>query len=275
VVLIELPRRAGSGGGAFGISAMSLSRLEAKKEQEESARTEAYLERAQKPKDLKAYRKRLVEEEREKSIYAFQSAMPRRATARMPNLMEITTLLETLAWHAVLEDNVWYYRDRAGVPRGPCTTGTLRTCWINGIIDQYTLVWGMGLGEWLPVRNVTSLEAIIRNAETIVLSAAKYKLLLEPALKRKALERQRAAVSAQQRQREQKEQHAETVNTTLQQEDMQASSSNDSASVGNDKQHQQQERQPSRQTQRNRSAAACLSLAIPLEHAAPPNECEE
>lgn len=53
---------------------MSLSRLEAQKEQEESQRTEKYLERVQKPKDLKAYRKKLVEEEQEKNIYAFQSA---------------------------------------------------------------------------------------------------------------------------------------------------------------------------------------------------------
>jgi len=68
-------------------------------------------------------------------------------------------------WHAALEDNIWYYRDRASVPRGPCPLTTLRTAWINGVIDENTLVWGQGLEEWVPVRNVRALPALIRTVE--------------------------------------------------------------------------------------------------------------
>jgi hypothetical protein len=68
--------------------------------------------------------------------------------------------------NAALEDNIWYYRDRASVPRGPCPLTTLRTAWINGVIDEKTLVWGQGLEEWVPVRNVRALPALIRNVES-------------------------------------------------------------------------------------------------------------
>jgi hypothetical protein len=66
---------------------------------------------------------------------------------------------------AALEDNIWYYRDRMSVPRGPCPLTTLRTAWINGVIDENTLVWGQGLEEWVPVRNVRALPALIRTVE--------------------------------------------------------------------------------------------------------------
>jgi GYF domain 2 len=118
--------------------------------------------------------------------------------------------------------NIWYYRDRMSVPRGPCplpvkhcsavirspnagagflpeTTRTkqhfkshlyvqcdcrctpcrvyqghhhnmlhqqvLRECWVHGIIDENTLVWGQGLVDWLPIRNVRTLVAQIRTPE--------------------------------------------------------------------------------------------------------------
>ena len=37
--------------------------------------------------------------------------------------------------------NVWYYRDRLSVPRGPCTMPVLREAWSNGVIDENTIVW--------------------------------------------------------------------------------------------------------------------------------------
>lgn len=61
--------------------------------------------------------------------------------------------------------NVWYYRDRMSVPRGPCSLPVLRECWVHGIIDQNTLVWGHGLADWLPVQNVRTLVPQIRTLE--------------------------------------------------------------------------------------------------------------
>lgn len=42
---------------------------------------------------------------------------------------------------AMTSRNVWYYRDRLSVPRGPCTMPVLREAWANGVIDETTLVW--------------------------------------------------------------------------------------------------------------------------------------
>ena len=58
-----------------------------------------------------------------------------------------------------------YYRDRLSVPRGPCNLAVLRECWVNGVIDEGTLVWGQGLGDWLPVKNVRTLVPQIRTVE--------------------------------------------------------------------------------------------------------------
>ena len=57
----------------------------------------------------------------------------------------------------VCEQTIWHYRDRTGLPRGPCTIRTLRKCYINGVIDEHTLVWGNGLGHWVPMRNVRGM----------------------------------------------------------------------------------------------------------------------
>ena len=42
-------------------------------------------------------------------------------------------------------------------------------CWsclqVHGIIDENTLVWGQGLADWLPIRNVRTLVAQIRTME--------------------------------------------------------------------------------------------------------------
>jgi len=71
--------------------------------------------------------------------------------------------------YTAAKDNVWFYRDRTGKVRGPAPMGSLRQCWVNGVVDEHTLVWGNGLCEWVPVRNVRGLVANIRNPPTIVM----------------------------------------------------------------------------------------------------------
>ena len=51
------------------------------------------------------------------------------------------------------------------VARGPCTLHVLRDCWVHGVVDENTLVWGQGLCDWLPVRNVRTLVPQIRTVE--------------------------------------------------------------------------------------------------------------
>ena len=61
--------------------------------------------------------------------------------------------------------NPWYYRDRCGAARGPATMPIMREAWVNGIIDQNTLVWGQGLADFLPIKNVRTLTGQIRTPE--------------------------------------------------------------------------------------------------------------
>ena len=70
-----------------------------------------------------------------------------------------------------------YYRDRLSVPRGPCNISVLRECWVHGVIDDGTLVWGQGLMDWLPVKNVRTLVPQIRTFEGISPSALPSKAL--------------------------------------------------------------------------------------------------
>ena len=56
----------------------------------------------------------------------------------------------------------------------------MRTCWINGTIDEHTLVWGQGLEEWVPLRNVRALPALIRNLESKHPSLNNYKQIIWP-----------------------------------------------------------------------------------------------
>jgi hypothetical protein len=58
----------------------------------------------------------------------------------------------------------------------------LRECWVNGIIDQNTLVWGQGLADWLPVKNVRTLVPQIRTVEVQVATWMKKTFSLKPAL---------------------------------------------------------------------------------------------
>lgn len=51
------------------------------------------------------------------------------------------------------------------VPRGPCPLHVLKDAWVQGVIDENTLVWGQGLIDWLPMRNVKLLVAQVRTPE--------------------------------------------------------------------------------------------------------------
>lgn len=64
-----------------------------------------------------------------------------------------------------IKENIWYYRDRLNISRGPCDIHILRQCWINGIIDQNTLIWGIGIDDWIPLRNIRNLIVLIRIPE--------------------------------------------------------------------------------------------------------------
>jgi hypothetical protein len=76
------------------------------------------------------------------------------------------------------------HRDRLSTPRGPCSLPVLREAWTNGVIDENTLVWGQGLADWLPVRNVRTLVPQIRTVEVQVATWFKKTFALKPALSR-------------------------------------------------------------------------------------------
>eukprot|EP00899_Mesostigma_viride_P019695 jgi/Mesvir1/27727/Mv07424-RA.1 len=61
--------------------------------------------------------------------------------------------------------NTWFYRDRLNKPRGPCEMTTLKAAWANGVIDEQTVVWGLGLEDWAPIRNVFMLKQNICSPE--------------------------------------------------------------------------------------------------------------
>ncbi|DBB11066.1 TPA: hypothetical protein ACH3X3_006531 [Trebouxia sp. C0006] len=62
-------------------------------------------------------------------------------------------------------NNVWYYRDR-----------------VHGIIGEDTLVWGQGLHDFLPVRNIRTLVPQIRTLEVQAATWVKRTFALKPAL---------------------------------------------------------------------------------------------
>ncbi|KAF8057251.1 TIC56 [Scenedesmus sp. PABB004] len=84
----------------------------------------------------------------------------------------------------LLRKNIWYYRDRMSVPRGPCPLHVLKDCWVQGVIDENTLVWGQGLIDWLPMRNVKLLVAQVRTPEVRFGAWVKRTFSLKPALER-------------------------------------------------------------------------------------------
>lgn len=134
---------------------MSLSRLERLQEQAEEERI-AKLRAKMKvdTTDETKRAKKIMEEEAEQTRFCFKA----------------------------LEDNIWYYRDRAGLPRGPCPLSVMRACWVNGIVDHNTLVWGQGLEAWYPVSNVVGLIANIQTFDVLLFKWMHDKLILNPRL---------------------------------------------------------------------------------------------
>jgi hypothetical protein len=56
-------------------------------------------------------------------------------------------------------------RDRLNVPRGPCALPVLKEAWVDGVIDANTLIWGQGLADFIPLKNVRTLVPQIRTVE--------------------------------------------------------------------------------------------------------------
>lgn len=48
---------------------------------------------------------------------------------------------------------------------GPCPLHVMKEAWVQGIIDENTLVWGQGLADWLPAKNVQLLLPMVRTPE--------------------------------------------------------------------------------------------------------------
>lgn len=84
----------------------------------------------------------------------------------------------------LLRKNIWYYRDRMSVPRGPCPLHVLKECWVQGVIDENTLLWGHGLADWLPAKNIKLLLPMIRTPEVVFGTWFKRTFSLKPALER-------------------------------------------------------------------------------------------
>lgn len=80
-------------------------------------------------------------------------------------------------------------RDRLSTPRGPCSLPVLREAWVNGVVDENTLVWGQGLADWLPIKNVRTLVPQIRTVEVQVATWIKKNFALKPALAKARKER--------------------------------------------------------------------------------------
>lgn len=84
----------------------------------------------------------------------------------------------------LMRKNIWYYRDRMSVPRGPCPLHVLKDAWVQGVIDENTLVWGHGLYDWLPAKNVKLLLPMVRTPEVRFGAWFKRTFSLKPALER-------------------------------------------------------------------------------------------
>ena len=60
----------------------------------------------------------------------------------------------------LMRKNTWYYRDRMNIPRGPCPLHVLKDAWVQGVVDENTLMWGQGLYDWLPAKNIKVRSAL-------------------------------------------------------------------------------------------------------------------
>ncbi|GLI59296.1 hypothetical protein VaNZ11_001149 [Volvox africanus] len=84
----------------------------------------------------------------------------------------------------LMRKNIWYYRDRMNVPRGPCPLHVLKEAWVTGIVDENTLMWGHGLYDWLPAKNIKLLIPMIRTPEVRLATWIKRTFSLKPSLNR-------------------------------------------------------------------------------------------
>jgi hypothetical protein len=75
----------------------------------------------------------------------------------------------------------------------------LREAWTQGVIDEHTLIWGQGLADWLPIKNVRTLVPQIRTVEVQIATWVKKQFALKPALAHARKERaeQRAQLNPQ------------------------------------------------------------------------------
>ncbi|KAG2490491.1 hypothetical protein HYH03_011119 [Edaphochlamys debaryana] len=84
----------------------------------------------------------------------------------------------------LLRKNIWYYRDRMNVPRGPCPLHVVKEAWVSGIVDENTLFWGHGLYDWLPAKNIKLLLPMVRTPEVRFATWVKRTFSLKPSLNR-------------------------------------------------------------------------------------------
>ncbi|KXZ51571.1 hypothetical protein GPECTOR_12g534 [Gonium pectorale] len=84
----------------------------------------------------------------------------------------------------LLRKNIWYYRDRMNVPRGPCPLHVVKEAWVSGIVDENTLFWGHGLFDWLPAKNIKLLLPMVRTPEVRFATWFKRTFSLKPSLNR-------------------------------------------------------------------------------------------
>ena len=50
----------------------------------------------------------------------------------------------------------WYYNEN-GSPAGPISRSALKTLYVNGVVDDDTLVWCDGMGDWTPFGQLAEL----------------------------------------------------------------------------------------------------------------------
>ena len=63
--------------------------------------------------------------------------------------------------------------------------------WTNGLVDENTLVWGQGLLDWIPAKNVTTLVAQVRTPEVRLATWLKKKMAIEPQYRRVRKQREK------------------------------------------------------------------------------------
>lgn len=56
------------------------------------------------------------------------------------------------------------------------TIDVLKKCWINGIVDENTLMWGNGLGDWVPMRNIRGMADVLHEPIVVFLKWATQKV---------------------------------------------------------------------------------------------------